>query len=140
MNLDVLTGLNWFAVAIATLAYYLFGAVWFAQRTLGGLWNRAGGDPIAAGRFSPLALYVVPLVTCLVTSVAVAALAAGTGSNSVGEGLVLGLVTSSGVAAVLFVTGFFDRHKPAPGTWFAITTGYHVVGIVIAAVVVSLWD
>jgi hypothetical protein len=34
----------------------------------------------------------------------------------------------------------FDTKKPEKGTWFAITAGYHVIGLMIAGVIVSAWD
>jgi uncharacterized membrane protein len=43
------------------------------------------------------------------------------------------------VASALFVTGFFDPRKPKPQTWIAITAGYHVVGLLVAAVILALW-
>jgi len=33
----------------------------------------------------------------------------------------------------------FDN-KPQPGVWFAINSAYHVVGLLIVAVIVTLWD
>lgn len=52
----------------------------------------------------------------------------------------LGLVIGIGIAgAVLFVTGYFDPKKPKPMTWVAITGGYHLAGLLIASVVVSIW-
>jgi len=53
---------------------------------------------------------------------------------------VLGLVAGVLVAgSALLVTGFFDPKKPQPMVWVGITAGYHVVGYVIAAVILSLW-
>ena len=35
------------------------------------------------------------------------------------------------------VAGVFEPTKPQPMTWFGITAGYHLVGVLIASVVVS---
>ncbi len=52
----------------------------------------------------------------------------------------LGVVTGLGLTAMaLLVTGFFDPRKPKPMVWVAITSGYHVVGLLIVAVIVSIW-
>jgi hypothetical protein len=67
-------------------------------------------------------------------------LAEASRTDTFGEGIVLGLVTGVGIAgAVLFVTGIFDPKKPEPMTWFGITAGYHLVGLLIASVIVSVW-
>jgi hypothetical protein len=53
---------------------------------------------------------------------------------------VLGLVVGVGVAgAILFVTGVLDPTKPRPVAWFGVMAGYHVLGLLIASVVVSVW-
>lgn len=139
MSFDVIGDLNWLAVIVATIAYFAFGALWFAQATFGKAWARSlGWDP--EGQSPGIALYIGPLITCLVATIAVAMLAAATGSDTFGEGVVLGVVVGVGVAAaVLFVTGIFDPKKPEPRTWFAITAGYHLVGLLIASVIVSIW-
>jgi hypothetical protein len=85
-------------------------------------------------------MYVIPAVTCLVSTVALAMLSAATGTDTFGEGVVLGLVAGIGlVASALFVTGFVDPRKPKPQTWIAITAGYHLVGLLVAAVILAIW-
>ena len=67
-------------------------------------------------------------------------LASATGSDTVGEGVVLGLVVAIGIAAaIVMVTGWFDPKKPQPMVFATITAGYHVVGLVITAMIVSAW-
>jgi hypothetical protein len=54
--------------------------------------------------------------------------------------IVLGVVGGLGLAgASLLVTGYFDPNKPEPMTWVAVVAGYHLVGLTLAAVIVSLW-
>jgi hypothetical protein len=61
-------------------------------------------------------------------------------TDTVAEGIVLGLVAGVGISgAVLLVTGVFDPKKPEPMTWFGVTGGYHLVGLVIASVIVAAW-
>ncbi|HZK52309.1 MAG TPA: hypothetical protein VFD47_12190 [Actinomycetota bacterium] len=61
-------------------------------------------------------------------------------TDTVAEGIVLGLVTGVGIAlSALFVTGFFDPQKPQAAVWVAVVSGYHVVGLVIAAIILAIW-
>jgi zinc transporter ZupT len=54
---------------------------------------------------------------------------------------VLGLVIAIGFAApIVFVTAQFESEKPKPMVWGAITAGYHVVGTLVAAIVVATWQ
>ncbi len=58
------------------------------------------------------------------------------------EGLALGLIAAVGIALPLTAVGavFEGRNKREPWTWFAINGGYNVVGIVVASVILAIWD
>lgn len=140
MTLAVLGDLNWLAVLVSTVAFFALGGLWYSNILFGKQWTEAVGWDEPEGEKPPITLYLMPLVTCLVSSIAVAMLAGASGTGTVGEGIALGLVTGLGLAAMaLLVTGFFDPKKPRPMVWVAITSGYHVVGLVIVAVIVSVW-
>jgi hypothetical protein len=140
MSFSVLGDLNWLAVLVGGLAYFMLGAVWFTPATFGKAWQRSmGWEPPEDFRPGP-EFYIGPFITCLLATVAVAMVAASTATDTVAEGVVLGVVAGIGIAgAVLFVTGVFDPKKPEPMTWFAVAGGYHFVGLVIASVIVSVW-
>ncbi|MGH2751919.1 MAG: DUF1761 domain-containing protein [Actinomycetota bacterium] len=138
MSFDVLGDLNWLAVIVATVAYFALGAIWYAPPVFGNLWMRSGG--IQVPEQPQATFYIVPFITCLLATIALAMLAAATGSDTVGEGIVLGLVTGVGIAAAaLLVSGFFDPQKPQAPVWVAVVAGYHLVGLLIAAIILSLW-
>jgi Protein of unknown function (DUF1761) len=83
---------------------------------------------------------VGPLATCFLATVATAMIAASTATAEVADGIVLGLVVGIGYAVAIVGTGAIFETKPAKGPWFAITAGYHVVGLTLAAVILALWD
>jgi len=138
--LGLLADLNWLAVVVAGLAYFALGGLWFMPRVFGDRWaSSMGWEPTDEDKPGP-AVYIGPLVTCLIATIALAMLARAAGADSWSEGIVLGLVAGIGIAGtVLFVSGCFDPKKPKPMAWFAITGGYHAVGLLIAAIIVSVW-
>ncbi|MGH2604386.1 MAG: DUF1761 domain-containing protein [Dehalococcoidia bacterium] len=141
MSFGVLGELNWLAVVVATIAYFALGGVWFMPFALGKPWMRAmGWEPSAEERPSPL-MYVGPLVTTFVSSIAIAMLAAASQTDTFVEGLVLGVVTGLGIAgAIMFITGYFEPKKPQPMIWAAITGGYHLAGLLIVSVILAVWQ
>ena len=139
MAFDTLGDLNWLAVLVAAIAYFVLGASWYIPPVFGTAWMRAAGTEMPEGQRPGPAIYLAPLITCLVASIATAMLAAATGSGTFSEGLVLGLVVGVGYAVTSAALGAIFDQKPEPALWFLITAGYHLLGLLIVAVIVSVW-
>jgi hypothetical protein len=141
MSFSVLGDLNWFAVIVATIVYFGLGGLWYAEFLFGKAWQKAMGWDGNAPEGAGAGIYAVPLVTCFVATLATAMLAAATSTDTLGEGIVLAIVVGIGLSAsVLAVTGMFDSTKPAAMTTVAISAGYHFVGILLASVILALWQ
>jgi uncharacterized membrane protein len=142
VTFDVLSDLNWLAVLVAALAYFAIGALWYAPPVFGKMWMAAGGMamPEAGTRPSP-AIYLTPLVGSVLSAIALGMLAKATDSETLQQGIALGLVVAIGFAvSITFVTAQFESEKPKPMVWAAITAGYHAVGILVAAIIVASWQ
>jgi hypothetical protein len=141
MDFDVLSDLNWLAVIVAALAYFVLGGIWYAPPVFGKAWMAAAGMPeTPEGERPGPAIYLGPFVGSLLGSIAMAMLAKATGSDTLSEGLVLGLVTGIGFAmALIGTTALFETQKPRKVTWFWITALYHAVSFVLVAAIVSAW-
>ncbi len=140
MSFDTLGDLNWLAVLVATLAYFFLGAIWYAQVAFGKAWMKAGGITIQEDQRPGPTFYIVPLISNFLLVLATAMIALSTGSTTVGDAIVLGLVVGIGYAASLSLLGSLFGNNPQPGVFFFITAGYHLVGLVIAALILTLWD
>jgi hypothetical protein len=141
MSFDALSEVNWLAIIVGTIAWFALGGIWYAPPIFGNVWMRSTGiDPSAEGQRPGAGIYLFPLVAYFVATIALAMLAAATGSETFGEGIVLGLVVGVGFAVTLYsVESVFGR-RPQPGTWFLLTAAYQLIGILIATVVVTVWD
>jgi hypothetical protein len=142
MTFDPLGELNWLAVLVAALAYFAVGAVWYAPPVFGKAWQAAGGMATPeAGMRPSAAIYLTPLIGSLLSAVALAMLAKATGTDTFAEGIALGLVVAIGFAvSIALVTAQFESQKPKPMVWGALNGGYHVVGILITAIIVASWQ
>jgi uncharacterized protein DUF1761 len=141
MSLDVIGQLNLLAVILGAVIYFALGAVWFTPVLFGRQWQRSIGW--AASQRPPQmkpSAYALPGVAYLVAAIATAMLAAATASDTLGEGIMLGVVVGLGYAVTLTaVEAVFDPNKPQPWTWFAISASYHFIGLLLVAVLVSIW-
>jgi Protein of unknown function (DUF1761) len=137
-----LSAINWLAVIVATVIYFALGAAWFAPQTpIGRAWMSASGyQSPTTGAASSNLFYLVPAATTFVIVVATAMLASATGTDTLGEGVVLGLIVGIGYAAtILLTTAAFEFSKPRQWTWGVIDASYHVVGLLITGIILALW-
>ena len=140
MSFEDLDDLNWLAVIVAALAYFALGAIWYAPPVFGKIWMAAGGMEIPEGQRPPPTIYLVPLVGSLLSAIALGVIAVTTGTDTVSEGLMLGILVAVGFAIpIALVTATFETNKPKPMVWGAVNGGYHVVGNLIAAVILAVW-
>jgi hypothetical protein len=140
MSFSSLDDLNWLAVLVAALAYFVVGAAWYAPALFGNVWTRAGGLEMPEGQRPNPVVFVTPLVGSILAAIALGMLAVATETDSIGEGVVLGLVTGVGFAiGISFVTAQFESNKPNRMVWGAVNAGYHFVGTLVAAVIIASW-
>jgi hypothetical protein len=140
VSLDLLGDLNWFAVIVAAALYFVLGGLWFSRAALGGIWLRSiGWEPKEGEGVSP-ALFAGSAASALVAAIAVGMLAEAAGAETIWDGIVLGLVVGAGIAGtVLLVTVLFEPRTTQKPAWFGASAGYHFVGLMIAAALLSVW-
>ena len=140
MTLD-LSGVNFVAVIVATVVYFALGALWFAPASpIGRAWVAASAyESPTSGTSSTNAFYIVPALTTFVSVLATALLANATGTDTLTEGIVLGLVVGIGYAAVILLnTAAFEFAKPNRTVWGVIDASYHVIGLLLASIILVL--
>ncbi|MDX1468773.1 MAG: DUF1761 domain-containing protein [Acidimicrobiia bacterium] len=103
MIFDHLANIDWLAVVIATVAYFVIGSLWYANFLFGKQYRAAigqeeGGAP-AAG---PI---VINLVAWFIAATALAWFFAAIGVNDVLDGALWGLVAAIGFIGTNRVTG-----------------------------------
>jgi hypothetical protein len=139
MSFD-LGSLNWVAVIVGAVVYFAIGAVWFTPQVFGKPWMAAIGWDESRPRpeMNPIS-YVGPALFYLVSAIATGLLAKATGTDTLSEGIVLGLIVGIGYALVVTATdAVFDPNKPKPWNWFAISGAYHVVSLAIVGAIFGL--
>ncbi|MDF1489431.1 DUF1761 domain-containing protein [Tessaracoccus caeni] len=133
---DVIAHVSWLGVALAALAYYILGAIWFTP-LFGKTWDRAIGHEVSGARRFGADYYIVPLVSAVLVSVALGVLLAVAAPASMSEALIVGVIVGGGVALPVSMNNALTPHTPHPYVFGAVTGGYHMVGIVVVAAVLG---
>jgi Protein of unknown function (DUF1761) len=140
MTIDV-AGINWLAVLVGAAVYFVIGAAWFAPAVFGRPWMASIGWDESRPRpeMNPVS-YAGPAIFYLIASAATALLAKATGTDTLQEGVVLGLVVGIGYALTVTATdAVFDPNKPKPWNSFAISGAYHLVSLVLVGMIIAAW-
>jgi hypothetical protein len=140
MFFDALFHINYFAVGVATIAYFLVGSLWFST-LFGNSWAQElekHGVAIKAPHATTMILKMVQtLFGNFITCVALALLIHVLGITTAINGLYLGLVTALGFVATSMGVASTWEGKSLKLT--LIDAGYPIVGIVLSSVILTYW-
>jgi hypothetical protein len=139
MSFDAFGDVNYLAVIVAAIAYFALGAIWYIPPVMGRAWQRAGGIEMPEGQQPNPLVFIGTLVAYVAAGLATALLTVSTGTDSAAEGIVLGLTVGIGYAfTAAGITALYDR-KPQPVAWWLINGIFNVIGLVVVAVILSVW-
>lgn len=141
MSFESFSDVNWLAVIVGAVVYFALGGFWYSPVGFGTAWMRSVGMTMPEGEERPGAgIYATPLIGDLIAAVATGWLALATGSSTLAEGILLGLVVSVGYSVTQTASNATFNRLPEPMTWFWITALHNVVGLTILAIIVSVWQ
>ena len=135
MILDAFENLNWLAVVLAGLAYFVLGAVWYSNILFGKQYRAAlgvtegGGTPQAG----PL---IVNLIGWLVAALAMGLLATVIGADGFAEGAMLGIVVWLGFVFTHQIVN--DVYQGSSMALAKINGPYNLLGFVIMGVILAV--
>lgn len=133
------TGINYPAVLVAAAAYWLLGALWFSPALFFKPWLKGMGKTQEQIKksFSPL-FYLWALVAAFLASYGIARVCDWSGANGADDGALVGLL--AGVCFVLPVVIITDVFEHRPKSLSLINLFYHVVGLIIAGIIIGAWQ
>ena len=139
MNTQIFHDINWLAVLVGTLGYYMLGAIWysflFKEKWIA--YNKIDmTDPTLKQGVG--AIMFASFIMMMITSAAIAILAERIGISGCMRGARLGLFTGAGFACTSMAINMLYEKKPL-GLFF-INGGYQVCGNVIAGMIIGCWQ
>jgi MFS family permease len=139
MDTSILSHINWLAVLAAAIVYFLLGALWYSNAFLGPRWAALAGvkreDPEAAknrGRIMGLS-FVLFLLICTGMALLIYRLQLYAFTSGIKMGLITGLLFSATTIAIS------NLYQGKSMNLTAIDSLYHVIGQIVAGVIIVLW-
>ncbi len=132
----MLQEINWLAVVVAGLAFFMLGAVWYSA-LFGKAWARFADIDWENPGGNTAAIFGTTLVLEILASAVLAHLVQLSGHDGWKIGLHLGLMVGLGIVLpVIAINNLFQRK---PLGLIAIDAGHMALGLAIAGTIVAAW-
>jgi hypothetical protein len=141
--MTTLSHLNYLAVLVSTLAYFILGALWYSPVLFSKPWMAGHGismpdndEAKAKMKKQMPMMMLMTFVVCFIASVAIGWLEAVIGATNCVLGLKIGVVASVFPCVAIALSHMYTQKS------FKLTVidaGYHVAGVIAAAVILSVW-
>jgi Protein of unknown function (DUF1761) len=140
MDTTFFSQLNWPAVAVATVAYFMTGGLWYSKLLFGNTWIKSTGidmsNPEAKkGVGGVMAItFLLEFIICLALAILAYRMML---TGGVLSGIKLGLFTGVCFSAVVICISYLYQGRPKALT--LIDGGYHIAGNIVAAIILCVW-
>ena len=130
-----ISGLNWLAILVATVAGFALGAVWYGP-LFGDAWLSAIGKTADQIQPSPTP-FIISFFTALITAVVLALFINALDISTLGGGVMIGLLVGIGFIATAMASdsAFGDTGL---NLWL-IQSGYRVLYSVLMGAILAVW-
>jgi len=139
MDTSFFSHANWLAITVAAVAYFMIGGLWYSV-LFGKAWIKSTGIDMSrpdakkgAGGIMVMT-FLLEFVICTGLAVLASRMML---VNGVLSGIKLGLLTGICFSAIVICISYLYQGKPK--TLTLIDGGYHIVGNIVAAVILCIW-
>jgi hypothetical protein len=138
--MEIFSQMNWLAVVVATLAYFMLGAIWYSKVLFGTKWAtlvkldtndpnlKKGMGQMMAATFVIMLIVSIGLEFLIIKFNFV---------EDVMYGVKLGLLTGICFSAAAVSINYVYERKPT--SLYLINNGYHVIGQMLVAAILVVW-
>jgi len=140
MNTDFLSQVNWLALLVAAVAYFILGALWYSKALFGTRWaglvklDTTNPDLKKGMGGMMISTFVLILIICFGLETLILKIGF---VRELTYGIKLGLLTGLAFATTAVSISYVYENKPT--NLYLINNGYHVLGHVIAATILVMW-
>ena len=138
MNSALFSEINWLAVLVGAIGYFILGALWYSV-LFKGAWIKASGvNPNDPGAKSGVAqIMLASLVLMIIASIGLGILITRIGSAGWMTGCKIGLIAGVCFSATAISISYLYEKKPM--ALHVINGLYNIAGCVIAGIIIAVW-
>ena len=139
MNTQIFSDINWLAILVAAIAYFMLGAVWYSKALFGAKWAAVVGldmtDPNKSKGMAKMmtGTFVLILIACMGIAMLVTRMDLSVLPSALKLGLITGICFATTAVSISFI------YESRPTALYFIDCGYHLAGHLIAAMILVLW-
>lgn len=135
--LDLISSLNWLSIIVATVVYFILGALWYSPVLFGNIWMELRNlDKDTMEQPNPI-IYLYSFILQFIGVISLAIFISALGVDSAGNGALIGFGAGAGfVFSLAGTTGIFTD---IPMKLHFLDNGYHVAGLIIAGFILGVW-
>lgn len=132
---------NYLAVLVAGIIFQALGAAWYSPALFGTAWMRESGmtdAQLAAAKAKGMGkTYTIAFIGALITAFVLAHITQAFNARTAFDGAQIGFWMWLGFAAPIQLGSVLWDNKSTK--YFAITTGYQLVALVISGALLAIW-
>jgi len=139
MNTQIFSDINWLAILVAAIGYFMLGAVWYSKTLFGAKWAAVVGldmtDPNKSKGMAKMmtGTFVLILISCMGIAMLVTRMDLSVLPSALKLGLITGICFATTAVSISFI------YESRPTALYFIDCGYHLAGHLIAAIILVLW-
>lgn len=139
MTSEIFSNINWLAVLVAAIAYFMLGAIWYSKALFGAKWAALVGinmnDPDKGKGMAKMmtGTFVLILIACIGLALLVNRLDLTLLVSAFKLALITGICFATTAVSISFI------YESRPTALYFIDCGYHLVGHIAAAIILVLW-
>jgi len=138
MIFDSFGDVNWLAILVATVAWFVFSAIWYSIPPLSQAWQRASRVDMNVEGPSLAMLFIPTFIGYFVTTVVIALLVSATGASGLGDGIALGVTIGVGFGVIGALVNQLYEQKGA--NYWLINGLNAIIAYSIVAAILAVWD